>query len=100
MQESEANPATPDHRRRAGVGLALALVAAVVWAAAGATAPAQDLQGELDSKQSQLDQAKSQQGVLSSELDQLTSQVEQLQGEVAALRNREAIVQEELEQKE
>jgi murein DD-endopeptidase MepM/ murein hydrolase activator NlpD len=100
LEDSGAQPATSDRRRRASVGLALALVAAAVWATAGATAPAQDLQSELDSKQSQLDQAKSQQGVLSSELDQLTSQVEQLQGEVAALRNREAIVQEELEQKE
>jgi murein DD-endopeptidase MepM/ murein hydrolase activator NlpD len=98
--DSGAKPATSDNRRKAVVAVALALVAAAAWAAVGATAPAQDLQGELDSKESALDQAESQQGVLSTELDELTGQVQQLQGEVAALRNREALVQQELEQKQ
>ncbi len=98
--DSGAQPSGNDRRLTAAVALALALVAGATWLAVGGTAPAQDLQGELDSKQSQLDQAESQQGVLSSELDELSSQVEQLQGEVAALRNREAIVQQELEQKQ
>jgi murein DD-endopeptidase MepM/ murein hydrolase activator NlpD len=98
--DSGAQPAGSDRRRAAGVVSALALVAATAWLAIGTVAPAQDLQGELDSKQAQLDQAESQQGVLSSELDQLSSEVERLQGEVAALRNREALVQQELEQKQ
>ena len=90
--DSGAQPAGSDRRRAAGVVRALARVAATAWLAIGTAAPAQDLQGELDSKQAQLDQAESQQGVLSSELDQLSSEVERLQGEVAALRNREALV--------
>jgi murein DD-endopeptidase MepM/ murein hydrolase activator NlpD len=98
--DSGAQPAGSDRRRAAAVVLAVALVAATAWLAIGTAAPAQDLQGELDSKQAQLDQAESQQGVLSSELDQLSSEVERLRGEVAALRNREALVQQELEQKQ
>jgi murein DD-endopeptidase MepM/ murein hydrolase activator NlpD len=76
------------------------ICAAAIIFAVGPAAPAQDLQGQLDSKQSQLDQAESQKGVLTTEISRYTSQISQLQGEVATLRNREAIVQEELDQKQ
>jgi murein DD-endopeptidase MepM/ murein hydrolase activator NlpD len=92
-----AKPAHADRRRKAGVALTGVLVAVI---AVGATALAQDLQGELDSKRSQLDQAESKRGVLSTEIQRYTSQIVQLEGEVATLRNREALVQEELERKQ
>ena len=92
-----AKSAHGDRRRKAGVALTVALVALV---AVGATALAQDLQGELESKRSELDQAESKRGVLSTEIERYTSQIVQLEGEVATLRNREALVQEELERKQ
>jgi murein DD-endopeptidase MepM/ murein hydrolase activator NlpD len=96
--DSGEHPARTD-RRRLGA-LALTLAAATAWLVIGATAPAQDLQSELDTKQSQLDQAESQAGVLSTEIESLSSEVAQLQGEVATLRNREALVREQLQQKQ
>ncbi|HSJ18518.1 MAG TPA: peptidoglycan DD-metalloendopeptidase family protein [Solirubrobacterales bacterium] len=93
-----AKPAAQGNRgRRAGFALTAGLVAIVV---AGATALAQDLESDLDSKQAQLDQAESKRGVLSTEIQRYTSEIVQLEGEVATLRNREALVQEELEQKQ
>jgi murein DD-endopeptidase MepM/ murein hydrolase activator NlpD len=92
----------PARKRRGRLGSALGstLAAATAWLLIGASAPAQDLEGQLDATQSELDQAQAQAGVLSTEIDQLSSEVAQLQGEVAALRNREAVVREELQQKQ
>jgi peptidoglycan hydrolase CwlO-like protein len=100
MDSGAHRQTTRDRSRRAGVALVLALVAAAVWLVVGATAPAQDVQGQLDAKQSELDRAESQRGVLSTEIERYSNEISQLAGEVAALRNREALVQEELEQKE
>ena len=61
------------------------------------SARGQDLQSRLDDKQAQLDEEQSKKGVLSTELDRYGDQLSQLQGEVATLRNREAIVQAELD---
>ena len=58
----------------------------------------QDLQSELDSTRAELDQKHEQEGVLSTELARYDEDLEQLAGEVAVLRNREAIVQAELEE--
>jgi murein DD-endopeptidase MepM/ murein hydrolase activator NlpD len=74
----------------AGLLLALALLAPH-WA------EGQDLQSQLDSKQAQLNEEQEQEGVLSSELAHYNDRVDQLAGEVAVLRNREAIVQAELD---
>ena len=90
-------PAHADRRRRVGPALTAAVVAFV---AIGTTALAQDLQGQLDSKQAELDAAESKRGVLSTEIERYTSEIVQLEGEVATLRNREALVQEELDQKQ
>jgi murein DD-endopeptidase MepM/ murein hydrolase activator NlpD len=61
------------------------------------SARGQDLQSRLDDKQAQLDEEQSKKGVLSTELDRYGDQLSQLQGEVATLRNREAIVQAQLD---
>jgi murein DD-endopeptidase MepM/ murein hydrolase activator NlpD len=71
------------------------LLALTLWAAGGARG--QDLQSELDSKQAQLDEQQEREGVLSTELAHYDERLDQLAGEVAVLRNREAIVQAELD---
>jgi murein DD-endopeptidase MepM/ murein hydrolase activator NlpD len=77
-----------------------ALAAAVAVLTLTAGAPAQDLQSQLDSKRAQLEHANAREGVLSSTIQRLGERLDQLRGEVATLRNREAIVQAELNQKE
>jgi murein DD-endopeptidase MepM/ murein hydrolase activator NlpD len=76
----------------------LAATVAVLAIAAGALA--QDLQSQLDTKQAQLEHANAREGVLSSTIQRLGDRLDQLRGEVATLRNREAIVQAELDKKE
>jgi murein DD-endopeptidase MepM/ murein hydrolase activator NlpD len=71
------------------------LLALALWGAGGAQG--QDLQSELDSKQAQLDEEQEREGVLSTELSRYNDRLDQLAGEVAVLRNREAIVQAELD---
>src|SRR3954451_24231614 len=90
---------------RARVARRLAVVAVVAVAAAvvltiTAGAPAQDLQSQLDQKRAQLEHAKSRGAVLSSTIQRFGDRLDQLRGEVATLRNREAIAQTELQQKE
>jgi murein DD-endopeptidase MepM/ murein hydrolase activator NlpD len=63
-------------------------------------ARAQDLQSQLDAKQQELAQAEDEQGVLTTEIDRYSDRIEQLQGEVAVLRNREAMVEEQLAEKQ
>lgn len=63
----------------------------------GGTAVGQDLQAELDETESELGNAKQRKEVLSSELAAFRDQVAQLSGEVAVLRNRELLVEEELQ---
>lgn len=79
---------------------ALALAAlgalALVLASVG-RAPAQDPQAELDAAQADLSEAQDQKGVLTTEIDEFSGKIEQLSGEVATLRNREAIVEAELQ---
>jgi len=79
--------------------LAGPLTVAVVLAGSVA-APAQDLQGKLDTKQSELNAAKDDKGVLTTEISGYSDRIDRLTGEVAALRNREAKVQAELDQAE
>ena len=77
---------------------AIAAVVALLVITAGAFA--QDLQSQLDVKRAQLEHANSKEGVLSSTIQRLGERLDQLRGEVATLRNREAIVQAELDKKE
>ena len=78
------------------LGFAALLACAVGLALVGG-ASGQDLQSQLDSKQSQLSDEKSRKGVLSTELAGYEDRLSQLAGEVAVLRNREAIVQAQLD---
>jgi murein DD-endopeptidase MepM/ murein hydrolase activator NlpD len=85
-----------DPTRLAALALAGAvLLALVLFGAVGAEG--QDLQTRLDSKQSELDAQEQRKGVLSTELSRYNEQLDQLAAEVAVLRNREAIVQAELD---
>jgi murein DD-endopeptidase MepM/ murein hydrolase activator NlpD len=81
------------------LSLGAALACAVAISPVGG-AGAQDLQSELDSKRSELEQKKAQQGVLTTEISHYSDRIDQLSGEVATLRNREAIVQAELDRVE
>ena len=87
---------TSPSARAAALSLAGALLLALVLLAPYGAA-GQDLQSELDSKQAQLNEQHEKEGVLSSELAHWNDRVDQLAGEVAVLRNREAIVQAELD---
>lgn len=89
----------PTDRRRGALIVAFFACLALILSTA-ALAPAQDLQGQLDEKQAQLDAEKDQAGVLTTTIDRYDGQIDQLTGEVATLRNREAEVQEELDQTE
>jgi peptidoglycan DL-endopeptidase CwlO len=60
-------------------------------------APGQDLNSRLSDKQSDLAQEREEKGVLTTEISRYSDQIDQLAGEVAVLRNREAIVQQELD---
>ena len=95
MSSNRAN--RPSDRRR-GI-LAVAMLGGVLLAVglAGGAA-AQDLDSRLDQKQAELDQVHEREGVLSTTIARYSNQIDQLTGEVATLRNREALVQEELEQ--
>jgi murein DD-endopeptidase MepM/ murein hydrolase activator NlpD len=84
-------------RRRVAVGLAAAIACAIAVSPVGG-AIAQDLQSQLDAKRAQLDEANQQEGVLSSEIAQYSERIDQVAGEVAVLRNREAIVQAQLDE--
>jgi murein DD-endopeptidase MepM/ murein hydrolase activator NlpD len=86
-------------RRQWCAALAIAALGVVAVLLAGVvSAPAQDLQGQLDEKQAELDEAQDQKGVLTTEIDAYNADIEQLSGEVAVLRNREAAVEAELDE--
>jgi murein DD-endopeptidase MepM/ murein hydrolase activator NlpD len=89
------NRTSPQARVAAGA-LGVALPAVAILIGAGGVR-AQDLQGELDTKEAELDQQQEREGVLSTELSRYNDELDQLAGEVAVLRNREAIVQAELD---
>ncbi|MQA75164.1 MAG: peptidoglycan DD-metalloendopeptidase family protein [Solirubrobacterales bacterium] len=83
-------------RRAPALALCAALLGALCLVLAGG-ASGQDLESRLDDKQSALEHEKDRKGVLSTDLARYGDQIDQLAGEVATLRNREAIVQAELD---
>jgi peptidoglycan DL-endopeptidase CwlO len=95
-----ATPNRPLFRRLpALVALTGALGLASALGLAGG-APAQDLQSKLHTKQAQLQHAKARAGVLSSTIQRAGERLDQLRGQVATLRNRQAIVQAQLNREE
>jgi murein DD-endopeptidase MepM/ murein hydrolase activator NlpD len=89
------------HRpRRLAAGVLAAVLPGLTALVLSTGAPAQDLQAELDTSEAELQQEKEQKGVLTQEISQFTEQIDQLAGEVSVLRNREAVVQEDLDRVE
>jgi murein DD-endopeptidase MepM/ murein hydrolase activator NlpD len=92
---------TVDNRTSPALNLFAAILCVAIFVVLAALsarpASAQDLQSRLDAKQSALQSQKDKQSVLSTELDRYNDRVDQLAGEVAVLRNREAIVQRQLD---
>ncbi|MGH2955705.1 MAG: coiled-coil domain-containing protein [Solirubrobacterales bacterium] len=78
----------------------MVLVSLSLWATVGAPAPAQDAQGEIESKLDELDRVQSSQGPLREQIDQMNAEVDQLIGQESELRQQEAAVEEELAAKE
>jgi murein DD-endopeptidase MepM/ murein hydrolase activator NlpD len=85
-------------RNRRTAGLALAAVLCAAGLAGGTSAPAQDLQTQLNNKRAQLENARNKAGVLSTTIERYSNQIDTLAGQVATLRNREAAVQADLDQ--
>jgi murein DD-endopeptidase MepM/ murein hydrolase activator NlpD len=81
--------------RRPAILLACACVGLL---AVAALASAQDIQSQLESKEAQLGEANQTEGVLSTTINRYSNQIDQMAGEVAVLRNREAIVQQQLDE--
>jgi murein DD-endopeptidase MepM/ murein hydrolase activator NlpD len=86
--------------RRLAAGALAAALSGLTALVLTAGAPAQDLQAELDNAEGELQEEKDQKGVLTQEISKFTEQIDQLAGEVAVLRNREAVVQEDLDRVE
>ena len=96
-QQSPARAARLPHSLLA-LAIALAIVLAGLLAATGAGA--EDLQSKLDEKQAALDEAQDKKGVLTSDISAYDDKISVLTGQVAALRNREAVVQADLDEAE
>ena len=75
----------------AAVALAVALALAI-------DAPAQDPQAELDAAEEELSETRERQGILTTEIEEFSTEIEQLSGELSLLRNREAMVEAQLEE--
>ena len=95
MERQQLRPAARRSRLRSAIAFLCVSIGAL---ATGSLAPGQDLQSELGAKETQLSQSKQQEGVLSTTINRYSNQIDQLAGEVAVLRNREAIVQQRLEE--
>lgn len=103
MRHSRLNAASEPAResRSARIrSLAVAISVLAATALGGAAAHGQDLESRVQDKREAVEQASAQRGVLSSEIADYSTQIDSLIGQVAQLRNREAIVQEELDSAE
>jgi murein DD-endopeptidase MepM/ murein hydrolase activator NlpD len=88
-------------RRNRSVVVALSLAAAALCLLLFAgSAPAQDLQSELEAKQSKLDKVHDKKGVLTTTISRYADQIDRLTGEVAAIRGREEAVRSRLAAKQ
>jgi murein DD-endopeptidase MepM/ murein hydrolase activator NlpD len=78
----------------------LAAVAALVVLLGGGSAPAKDLESELNAKEAKLSKVQERKGVLTSTISHYKAKIERLTGEVATLRAQEAAVQKRLDAKQ
>ena len=85
--------------RSVAVALSVAF-AALCTLLIASSAPAEDLQSELEAKQQKLEEVGERKGVLTSTISRYGEEIEQLTGEVAAIRSREAEVRARLEAKQ
>ena len=85
--------------RFVAMALCFAVAALSVLLVAG-SAPAADLESELEAKQSKLDEVVEKKGVLTSTISRYGDQIERLTGEVATIRGREEAVRTRLEAKQ
>jgi murein DD-endopeptidase MepM/ murein hydrolase activator NlpD len=85
--------------RSVAVALFFALAALCTLLGAG-SAPAEDLQGELEAKQQKLEEVGERKGVLTTTISHYGEEIDQLTGEVAAIREREEAVRLRLEAKQ
>jgi murein DD-endopeptidase MepM/ murein hydrolase activator NlpD len=76
--------------------LALAVSVCALTLVAG-SASGQDLQSQLEHKKERLGQVKQHEGVLSSEIERYGNRIDDLIGQISVLRNREVIVQDQLQ---
>jgi murein DD-endopeptidase MepM/ murein hydrolase activator NlpD len=81
--------------RNLAIAIALTALVAVVAPATG-----QDLQSKLEQKQQRLDKVHQHESVLSTTIQKYGDRIDQLISEISVLRNREALVQQKLAQKQ
>jgi murein DD-endopeptidase MepM/ murein hydrolase activator NlpD len=86
--------------RLAPTALLAAVAALVVLLCGAATAPAKDLESELNAKEAKLSKVRERQGVLTTTISRYRKRIETLTGEVAALRAQEAEVRARLDAKQ
>ncbi len=86
--------------RFAATALVAAAAALVALLSLSATAPAKDLESELDSKEAKLSKVREREGVLTTTISRYRERIERLTDEVAALRAQEAEVRTRLEAKQ
>lgn len=85
--------------RSVAVAISIALAALCTLLIAD-SAPAEDLQSQLEAKQQKLEEVGERKGVLTSTISRYGEEIEQLTGEVAVIRTREAAVRARLEAKQ
>ncbi len=78
--------------RPVAAALVAAVAAVVALLAVGATAPAKDLEAQLQAKEARLSEARERSGVLTTTISRYSGHIEALTKQVAGLRNREAVV--------
>jgi peptidoglycan DL-endopeptidase CwlO len=88
---------SPNRSVAAALFVALAALCVLLGAA---SAPAEDLQGELEAKQQKLEEVGQRKGVLTTTITHYGEEIDELTGEVAAIRGREEAVRVRLEAKQ
>jgi peptidoglycan hydrolase CwlO-like protein len=88
------------HQRRWLLLAAALLTVVCLWAAGGASAPAETLQEKFDSTQGKLDQVRKSERSLSATIAEQNAAIDSMLGEVSVLRRRQAAIEAELAAKQ